>query len=245
MEIGGRVALVTGAGSGIGRAVARALAARGAHVAVLDVDAEGGKAVASEIEGQFVAVDVSDLHQMLHAVERVLERWGALHLAHLNAGVSTGCGVGEDFDLSSYRKAMGVNLDGVIFGVHATMPALRASGGGAIVATASLAGLTGTPFDPIYSSNKHAVVGLVRSLSPLLSADSIRVNAVCPGFAESQIIAPMRETLIAQEIEIIPAETVAEAVLTLFAGEMSGECWYVQPGRRSESFAFKGVPGPR
>lgn len=245
MEIDGRVALVTGAASGIGRAVARSLAAEGARVVAVDVDEDGGRAVAAEIEGEFFGADVSDLHQMLHVVERVVERCGALHLAHLNAGVSTGCGIGEDFDLISYRRAMGVNLDGVVFGVHATLPALRAAGGGAIVATASLAGLTGTPFDPVYSANKHAVVGLVRSLGPLLAPERIWVNAVCPGFAESKIIVPIREALDAEGIEIIPAETVAETVLTLLTGEMSGQCWYVQPGRQSEAFDFKGIPGPR
>ena len=89
---------------------------------------------------------------------------------------------------------MGANLDGVVFGVHAALPALRRRGGGAIVATASLAGLTGVPYDPLYAANKHAVVGLVRSLAPL-AAEGIRVNAVCPGFAESRIIDPIRDAL--------------------------------------------------
>lgn len=245
MEVEGRVALVTGGASGIGRAVSRLLAQRGASVAVVDVDEDGGRAVAAEIEGEFVAADVSDMHQVLHAVEQAIERLGGLHLVHLNAGVSTGCGIGEDFDLPSYRRAIGVNLDGVVFGLHATLPALRAGGGGAIVATASLAGLTAVPFDPIYAANKHAVVGLARSLGPALQHEGIRVNAVCPGFAESKIIDPIRGALQQQGIPIIPAEQVAETVLTLFEGEMSGECWFVQAGRRSEPFAFRGIPGPR
>ena len=130
-------------------------------------------------------------------VALAVERLGGLDLAYLNAGVATGCGVGEDFDLERYRRAMGVNLDGVVFGMHAVLPALRERGGGAIVATASLAGLTGVPLDPLYAANKHGVVGLVRSLGPALSAEGIRVNAVCPGFAESAIIAPFRDALIA------------------------------------------------
>ena len=88
---------------------------------------------------------------------------------------------------------MGANLDGVVFGTHAALPALRARGGGAIVATASLAGLTGVAYDPLYAANKHAVVGLVRSLGPLLAEEGIRFNAVCPGFAESAIIEPIRD----------------------------------------------------
>ena len=112
---------------------------------------------------------------------------------HLNAGVGSGCGVGDDFDLALYRRAMGANLDGVVFGTHAALPALRARGGGAIVATSSLAGLTGVAYDPLYAANKHAVVGLTRSLGPLLAEEGIRFNAVCPGFAESAIIEPIRD----------------------------------------------------
>ena len=89
----------------------------------------------------------------------------------------------------------GANLDGVVFGTHAVLPALRARGGGAIVATASLAGLTGVPIDPLYAANKHAVVGLARSLGDVLAADGITYNAICPGFAESRIVDPIRDLL--------------------------------------------------
>ncbi len=245
MELRDKVALVTGGASGIGRAVATALAERGALVAVVDLDEEGGAAVAAQLDGEFVCADVSDLHQCLRAVELVSERFGGVDLVHLNAGVSTGCSLADDFDLDAYRRAMGVNLDGVVFGVHAVLPALRSRGGGAIVATASLAGLTGMPFDPIYTANKHAVVGLVRALGPALASEGIRVNGVCPGFAESKIIKPIRDALIAEGLPIIPAESVAQTVLGLFEGEMSGECWYVQAGRPSEPFKFRGIPGPR
>jgi NAD(P)-dependent dehydrogenase (short-subunit alcohol dehydrogenase family) len=172
------------------------------------------------------------------------ERCGGLDLAFLNAGVSTGCGVGEDFDLGAYRRAMGVNLDGVVFGTHAALPALRARGGGAIVATASLAGLTAVPFDPLYAANKHAVVGLARSLGPGLEAEGIRFNAVCPGFAESAIIAPIREALVEAGLSIIPAETVAGTVVALLGSDVSGECWFIQPHREPAPFRFRNVPGP-
>jgi NAD(P)-dependent dehydrogenase (short-subunit alcohol dehydrogenase family) len=177
-------------------------------------------------------------------VRFAVERCGGLDLVHLNAGVATGCGVGEDFELASYRRAMGANLDGVVFGLHAVLPALQERGGGAVVATASLAGLTGVPYDPLYSANKHAVVGLVRSLAALAER-GIRVNAVCPGFAESRIIAPIREALLESGLNIIPAEAVAGAVLDLFAGDAAGACVVIQPGREPMEFAFRGVPGPR
>jgi NAD(P)-dependent dehydrogenase (short-subunit alcohol dehydrogenase family) len=127
---------------------------------------------------------------------------------------------------------------------RAVLPALRERGGGAIVCTSSLAGLTGVPLDPIYAANKHGVVGLVRSLGPLLEADGIRINAVCPGFAESGMTAPLRDQILGAGFQIMPAEDVAAVVMGLFAGDASGECWFVQPGRTGP-FEFRHVPGPR
>lgn len=138
---------------------------------------------------------------------------------------------------------MGANLDGVVFGVHAALPVL--GDGGAIVATASLAGLTGVPYDPLYAANKHAVVGLVRSLAPGLAEAGIRINAVCPGFAETAIIAGIRDALLATGLDLIAPEAVAAAVVELFAGDANGECVVIQPGREPLPFAFRGVPGPR
>jgi NAD(P)-dependent dehydrogenase (short-subunit alcohol dehydrogenase family) len=244
-RLAGRVALVTGAASGLGRATARAVAGEGAVVVCADLDGAGARAVAMEIGGHAVTCDVSDLEANRAMVAFALEQCGGLDLVHLNAGVTSGCGVDEDFDLARYRRAMGANLDGVVFGTHAVLPALRARGGGAIVATASLAGLTGTPPDPLYSANKHAVVGLTRSLGPSLAEEGIRFNAVCPGYTESAIIEPFRDVIAATGVAIIPAEKVAGAVVELFAGDAAGECVVIQPGREPLAFAFRGVPGPR
>ena len=238
----GRIALVTGAASGLGRATALALAAEGAVVACADLADVG--VVAAETGGIALRFDVSDLEANRTAVAETEELLGGLDVVHLNAGVATGCGVGDDFDLARYRRAMGANLDGVVFGVHAVLPALRRRGGGAIVATASLAGLTGVPYDPLYAANKHAVVGLVRSLAHL-AEEGITVNAVCPGFAESRIIDPIRDALRDSGVAIIPAEAVAGVVLDLLAGEASGQAVVVQPGREPLPFNFRGVPGPR
>ena len=240
-----KVALVTGGASGLGRATCLALAERGVVVVVADVDVEGGIAVAQQVGGHFVATDVADLEANRGAVAFAEEQAGGLDLAFLNAGIASGCGVGDDFDLALYRRAMAINLDGVVFGVNAVVPALKRRGGGAIVATASLAGLTGVPLDPIYTANKHAVVGLARALGPALAHEGIRVNAVCPGFAESAIVAPMRAALVDAGFQIIPAETVAAAVLAMFSGDAAGECWFVQPGRDPAPFAFRNIPGPR
>jgi NAD(P)-dependent dehydrogenase (short-subunit alcohol dehydrogenase family) len=243
-----RVALVTGGASGLGRATALALAAAGVEVVIADLPDSAGAQVAAQIGGHFVATDVSELEANRAMVRFVLERCGRLDLAHLNAGVTSGCGVGEEFDLAAYRRAMGVNLDGVVFGTHAVLAALRRNDGperGTIVATASLAGLTAVPMEPLYAANKHGVVGLVRSLGPSLALDGIRVNAVCPGFAESAMTAPIRAGLEAAGFELIPAEVVAETVVRLFALEVSGECWFVQQGREPAPFQFRNVPGPR
>jgi len=241
----GKVALVTGGAGGLGAATARALTAQGVTVVVSDVDEAGGQAVAEEIGGHFIRTDVSDLEENFAAVAFVREQCGGLDLVYLNAGIATGCGLGDDFDLELYRRAMGVNIDGVVLGAHAALPALRERGGGSIVATASLAGLTSVPYEPIYAANKHAVVGLARSLGPSLALENIFFNAVCPGFAETNIIATTREGIIASGIPIIAPEKVADTVVELFASEAAGECWFVQAGREPAPFKFRGIPGPR
>ena len=241
-----KVALVTGGSSGLGRATAYALAEAGVEVVVADVQVPEGEAVAEDVGGHFIECDVQTLAANQAAVDFCVAECGGLDYAYLNAGVTTGCGLGEDFSEELYRRAMGINFDGVVFGLHCALAAMKPRGGGAIVATASLAGLLGTPMDPVYSANKHAVVGLTRSMGPVTALDGFRLNAVCPGFSESQIIADVRDDLTAAGFDIIPAETVAATVVRLMADEsISGECWYVQAGREPEPFRFRGIPGPR
>jgi NAD(P)-dependent dehydrogenase (short-subunit alcohol dehydrogenase family) len=244
MELRDKVALITGGASGLGRATALALAAEGAEVVVVDRDEEGGRAVAEQIGGHFFACDVSSFDANADMVQYAVDAAGGLDIAYLNAGVASGFSLGEDFDLARYRAAMGVNLDGVVFGTHHMLPALKARGGGAIVVTASLAGLTSVPFDPVYAANKAAVVGLARAMGPALAGDGITYNAICPGFAESKIVEPIREVLAAQGVQLIPAETVAATVLRIITGGATGEAWFVQPAREPAPFKFRNVPGP-
>ncbi|HTW21495.1 MAG TPA: SDR family NAD(P)-dependent oxidoreductase [Mycobacteriales bacterium] len=241
----GQVAWVTGGAQGFGAGAARRLAGLGAQVAVSDINRESGERVAAEIGGVFVPCDVSDLDDCRAAVDAVLERFERLDLAFLNAGIATGCGLGEDFDLAAYRRAMGVNLDGVAFGAHACFGPMKAAGGGSIVATASLAGLTGTGFDPIYGANKHGVVGLVRAIGEDWPQHGIRVNAICPGFSDTAIVDPLRELLATEGLALIPVDMVVDAFLAAATSGRSGECWYIQPGRPGEVFRFRGIPGPR
>jgi NAD(P)-dependent dehydrogenase (short-subunit alcohol dehydrogenase family) len=244
MELRDKVALVTGGASGLGRATAIALAAEGVEVVIADLDETGGREVAELVGGHFLACDVSDFDANLALVASAVAATGGLDIAYLNAGITSGCTLGDDFDLAKYRLANGVNLDGVIFGTHAVLPALKARGGGAIVATASLAGLTSVPFDPIYAANKAAVVNLARSLGPALASDNITYNAICPAFSESRIVDPIRDILATQGVELIPAETIAETVLRIITGGATGEAWFVQPAREPSPFKFRNVPGP-
>ncbi len=238
------VALITGGASGIGRAVCRALAARDHLVVVADVDLPGAEEVAEEIGGHAVELDVRELPANEAAVAFALEQGGRLDHIFLNAGISTGTGFGDEFDLETYRRAMAINLDGVVFGLQAALPALKASKG-SVVATASLAGLTPVPMDPFYAANKHAVVGLVRSAGPALALEGVRINAICPGFTESAIIAPIRAGLVEAGVPIIETAVVAEAVVALFEGDTVGDCVFVQSGRPPAPFAFRNIPGPR
>jgi len=154
-RLDGKVAWVTGGANGFGAGVSRRLASYGATVVVSDIDATNGERVARDVGGTFVACDVTSYDENLAAVRAVVDAHGKLDIAFLNAGIASGVSVGDDFTLAGYRQAMGVNLDGVVFGLHAALDAMK-DRGGQIVATASLAGLTATPFDPLYGANKHA-----------------------------------------------------------------------------------------
>ncbi len=239
----GAAALVTGGASGIGAAAARRLAGAGARVAVADLDAAGAAAVADEVGGSAHAVDVTDLDAVRGLVADVERAAGRLDVVLLNAGVTAGQSGLEDLDLAGYRRIMGVNVDHVVFGLSAAVPALRRAGGGVVVATASLAGLTAMPGDALYTASKHAVVGYVRSAAPTLAPDGIRVTAVCPGFADTPLLDPARGQL--GEFPLLTADDVADAILRIVERGEPGECWYVQPGREPGPYGFRGVPSAR
>ena len=130
-----RVVLITGGANGFGRATGARLAGLGARLVLADIEEEAGREAAEEIGAEFVACDVRDPEASVAAVEYAVSKFGGLDYAFLNAGISTGCGLVESFDLDLYRRAMQVNLDGVVFGINAAVPAMRRRGGGSIVAT--------------------------------------------------------------------------------------------------------------
>ena len=128
MDLNGKVALITGASNGIGEGVARHVAAQGAHVVLADIDDERGFALATELGGRYIHTDVREPADSQAAVACAIEEFGGLHLAHLNAGVTTACSLGDDFDPGAYRQAMSINLDGVVYGIAAARPAIIGSG---------------------------------------------------------------------------------------------------------------------
>lgn len=241
-DLSGAVALVTGGASGIGAAVIRRLAARGATTVAVDIDAAGAAAVADEVGGLALTVDVTDAAALTAMVAEVEQRCGRLDVVHLNAGVGGGQPATDSLDLARYRTVVGVNMDQVVFGTCAAVPALRRAGGGTIVATSSLAGLVGLASDPIYTMTKHAVIGYVRAAGEALAGQGIRVCALCPGFADTPLIAGVKEAF--ADFPLLTADDVAVAFEAILAGGESGQAWIVQPGRPAESYRFRGVPSP-
>jgi NAD(P)-dependent dehydrogenase (short-subunit alcohol dehydrogenase family) len=229
-------ALVTGGASGIGAAVAQRLAARGHRVMVADVDDERGREVARAIGGVFVHADVSSPRDNERAVAAALEASGRLDVVVLNAGVPGRCGF-DDFSAEHYRAVLGVNLDGVVHGIRASLAPMRAQTGGSIVVTSSLAGLSPSP-DVFYSTAKHAQIGLVRSAAMLLAADGIRVNAVCPGLTDTALIASFRPRLVEAGLALAEPDEVAAAVETVLDGQGTGEAWIVQSGQTPVAVSF-------
>lgn len=244
-NLAGKSALVTGGAQGIGEGVARELARRGAHVTIADIDQERGGSVAADIGGEFIKTDVSDYESNLAAVAVAARRSGNVDIAILNAGVISNVAMGTEFDPVRYRRAMGINLDGVVYGINAVLPALVAAGGGDIIVTASMAGIAPTPLDPVYAANKTGVIGLVRSFGLASVHDGIRTNAVCPAFADTSLVALIRSGLAEAGVPLLSVVTVVETYMMVLESGQSGQCWFVQPGRPSEPFSFRGAPGPR
>lgn len=209
--------LITGGSGGLGLAIAAAFG-----------DAE---VVSLGLEEGF---DVGDADAW-RAVE------GEFDAAFLNAGIVTREGDIAALTDEQYRRAVRANVDGVVFGVRELSARLMPNGG-SIVATSSLAGLTATPMDPIYSLTKHAVIGFVRSVAPQLAAKGIRINALCPGFTDTPIVQDEVRWMI--DVPLMEPAFVADAALQALNDEETGGAWIVQPNRVLR-FRFPNIPGPR
>jgi NAD(P)-dependent dehydrogenase (short-subunit alcohol dehydrogenase family) len=189
-ELEGKVALVTGGGSGIGEATCILLAERGAKVVVADIDLAKATVVASGIGANAVAVqgDTSKSEDCEAMVAKAMEAFGALHIGVNNAGIGGPQMPAGDYPLDGWAAVMGVNLNGVFFSARAEIPAMLKSGGGSIVNIASILGSVGFPYSVAYVAAKHGVVGLTKTIALEYAQQGIRCNSVGPGFIRTPLL---------------------------------------------------------
>lgn len=217
-----KIALITGAATGIGAQVARMLASRDIRVAICDVNVEAGQALAKEIGGIFLPCDVTRLSSMISAANNCVKALGVPDFVHLNAGIMT-VPTGapflaiEDVSLDQYRRIVGVNLDGVFHGVKVLLPKMRKKGG-AITITASIAGLGVLPIDPMYAATKYALIGFGRAIAAANANTNMRINVICPGVVDTGIVPDAFKSP-----DIMAPETMAAEVVDLLHNGPNGE----------------------
>ena len=247
MDPSGKVAIVTGAGSGIGRATAAALANAGASVVVADMNEVGAQETVRFIsEGGHnaapFALDVRNRAELDRLVAFAEETFGGLDIIHNNAGVGTPRPRYPDATEEDWDRTLMIDLWAVIAGAQAAIPAMKRRGGGVIINTASVAGLIAYAPDPIYAAAKHGVVGFTRSLEYLKLEADIRVNCVCPGVVDTPMVRYDDRNLTPEEkaarnallntMPLMAPETIAEAVLQLITDEsLNGVAMAVTYGR--------------
>jgi NAD(P)-dependent dehydrogenase (short-subunit alcohol dehydrogenase family) len=265
MDPNGKVAIVTGGGSGIGRATSQALARAGSSVVIADVNEAGGAETGRMIESAggkaaFVRTDVrksADLDAMVAFAEKT---YGGLDIIHNNAGVGTPQPRFPDAHAEDWDRTLMIDLWAVIAGTQVAIPAMKRRAGGVILNTASVAGLIAYAPDPIYAAAKHGVVGFTRSLQYLQAEANIRVNCVCPGVVNTPMVTAVTEGLTPEQIEqraaflktmpMIDPETIADAVLQLITDDsLNGVAMAVTYGRPprlvDQPFHFRSDPAQR
>jgi meso-butanediol dehydrogenase/(S,S)-butanediol dehydrogenase/diacetyl reductase len=191
-RLAGKVAVVTGAASGIGAASARRFVAEGARVLLADVNEAGGEALAAELgeRAAFRRVDVTDPEAVEALMQAALARWNRLDVVFNNAGIGA-YGKTPDLDPALWHHVINVDLHSVFYGCRAAIPILRRGGGGAIINTASISGLFGDYGLAAYSAAKGAVANYTRTLAVDHARENIRVNSVCPGPIETALTGPL------------------------------------------------------
>jgi NAD(P)-dependent dehydrogenase (short-subunit alcohol dehydrogenase family) len=225
MSFAGKVALVTGAGSGIGASIARALAAEGASVVVQDLDGAKAGEVAAEIlakggKATPVKGNVADPEEMAELIRNTAGWGGALHLLVNNAGIGGPLVPVGDYPIDGWKKVIDVNLNGVFYGMRYAIPEMLRAGGGSIVNMSSILGSVGFAGASAYVAAKHALQGLTRAAALEYSAKGIRVNAIGPAFIETPLLSALppgaKEALVAAHPIGRLGQPEEVAALTLF-----------------------------
>lgn len=234
------VAVITGGSSGIGAATATALRERGDDVLVADLQPPAAG-------GAYVKTDVTVREQVQAAFDLAETQFGRVDYAVLCAGIAISMGqTPETIAWDRYERQLGVNVTGVVGSIRAATPAMRRAGGGSIVAMSSLAGIAPSPGDPIYSLTKFAVLGLIRSLAPLLEPDNVRVNAMCPGYVNTPMVDELRPYFGNDDFPLIDPSVVVGQILHALGPEGgSGQAYLIQAGHEPAPYKFRGVPGAR
>lgn len=224
----GKVALVTGGGSGIGRSVALGFAREGAKVVVADVIAEGGEATANLVKnaggiGVFVKCDVSESNQVKTMIDMAVETFGRLDFAANNAGINGEMAGTVDCTEDNWERVIGIDLKGIWLCMKYEIPQMLKHGGGSIVNTSSIAGLVNAGTPP-YSAAKHGVLGLTKTAAVEFAQQGVRINAVCPGVIHTPMTQPLFEQMpdkMNQMMSAIPMarfgqpENIADAIVWL------------------------------
>jgi len=241
MEIKGKAAVVTGGGSGIGRATAQRLAAEGAAVMVADINEAGAIETVKLIENAggraaCVKTDVTDDSQAQKMLDAALEKFGRLDILYNNAGIAVGTPAFPRADLRRWRRVLDIDLQAVVLGTYLAAPIMERQGGGVIINTASMAGLYPYKEDPVYGAAKAGVVNFTYSLAPWAARLNIRVNCVCPGVVDTPLVRAAVE--LAERAgqrgllpsKIIQPNEIADAVLSLIRDDsLAGRALEVRP----------------
>ncbi|MEO9659686.1 MULTISPECIES: SDR family NAD(P)-dependent oxidoreductase [Maribacter] len=231
-QLENKVALVTGAGSGIGKAVAVLYAKEGAKVIVNDINEENGQAVVKQIKSEggeafFIEGDVSKDEDIQNLIKNTVEKYGQLNIACNNAGITGEQNLTGQYSVSSWNKVVAINLNGVFLNCKYQLEQMEKNGGGVIVNMASIHGMAAAPMSSAYTTTKHAVVGLTKNIGVEYAQKNIRCNAVGPGYIETPLLkmadAKMLDMLKAKHPmnRLGKAEEVAELVLFLSSEKSS------------------------